>query len=332
MSFGTFLLTGDFNEYGDAPVSGYVQIDGLPEVITDPAGNTTFVGPKKVHLDKLGKFSIALPTDSASGNSSTIGFRVTSHLKDHADINATTFYARQIGATVDLADIVTMVVETVGDTTANKNAAQAAQAAAETARDQAVANAGTTDAFVAGRFGTSSLTRTAADARYALAGSAGPGDVTTAQLDDAIDGVLEQVPSLEETFFTKDMLFFGETNLMEKISTGTTTVLLMQAPFPLRVMWVRCTFGAAVAASGSNFYLFRLRRREADGTTTSFIGSTSTADQAILSAGDWPFTGAIDTTGRVLATGTRLSFQIEVTGTPAKLAGPAAVSVGYARA
>jgi hypothetical protein len=116
MAFGTFTLNGHFDTLTGAPAAGYVQIDGLPQVIVDTAGDKIKVGPKLVTLDTLGNFSVALPSDSTTGDSTTIGYRVTARLKYQQNAGVTEFYAKQISSTVNLADLTSTAVVPVGGT------------------------------------------------------------------------------------------------------------------------------------------------------------------------------------------------------------------------
>jgi hypothetical protein len=151
VAFGTFRLTGEFDKLGGPPACGDVIIEGIPSVILDPAGNKIEVGPVRVPLGPLGTFHIDLPSDVTTGQSVAIGYRVTTDLRNSANVVPTQFFARAIGSTLDLADVLTAVIEPVGDTTANRIAAQAAQAAAETAAAAAQAVGNSNDTIIASR-------------------------------------------------------------------------------------------------------------------------------------------------------------------------------------
>lgn len=187
MTFGSFTLTARGNQlpYG-VPASGTLRVEvispGTQQIIADTASNTVFIGPKTLKLGPLGTVTVALPSDVSTGQSATIGYRLTmagdGELSDTAPVD---IWARAIGSSIDLADLVTQVVEPIGDTSANKIAAQAAQAAAETAAAAAVAVGSTNDTIIASRVNdaaTPSATRAALDTLYA------PVSTVTAAVDD----------------------------------------------------------------------------------------------------------------------------------------------------
>src|SRR5690349_18777817 len=135
MAYGTFTLTGEVLIPGGAPASGKVKLESVPRTLVDSAGNKVWVSPKTVVLDTLGKFSISLPTDSTSGDSTAVGWRVTLDPITRGEQAPTEFYAPQAGATRDLADVVPQTIETIGDTAANRAAAEAAAASVAAAVD-----------------------------------------------------------------------------------------------------------------------------------------------------------------------------------------------------
>lgn len=139
MAFGSFTLTAHFDGYDDAPAIGAVTVMGKPNVVKDAAGKKFKVGPKTEVLDKLGNFTMKLPSDATTGNSTTIGFVARVDLQGQKDALVTEFYARPISEVVDLTAVTTQTIESIGDTALNASRAEAAAAAAQAAAADAIA-------------------------------------------------------------------------------------------------------------------------------------------------------------------------------------------------
>lgn len=211
-------------------------------------------------------------------------------------------------------------------------AAEAARDAAVTAKTQAQAVGTTNDTVIAAQINTtSSKTRLALNAIYAASGAGSGGTVTTAALNAAIAALLAQVPSLEEQFVAVPILFPGEANPINMATTSIRELALFTAPFPLRILSVDFCFNSGVAANATNFYTVKLEKTLASGTSEAAIGQQSTATQAIVSDGHWPFTAPMNEAARVLPLGASFGLQIEPSGTPPPLNGPAVCTIRYAR-
>lgn len=137
MAFGNFVLTGTVQRLDGKPAIGArVLIYGVPPTVVNTAGDTVRAGLDPVRVDLTGKFSVSLPSDATTGNSTSIGFRVVTQYRNGQSGGAPVeFYARPIGSTVDLSDIIPPggVAESLGATAANLAAAQAAADRAERA-------------------------------------------------------------------------------------------------------------------------------------------------------------------------------------------------------
>src|SRR3954447_14792885 len=128
MSFGNFTLTGTVQRLDGKPALGArVLVYGVPPTVVNAAGDTVRAGLDPVRVDVTGKFTVKLPSDATTGNSTTIGFRVVTQYRNGQTAPPVEFYARPIGSTVDFADITpTGVPEGLGGTAAKTAAAQAA--------------------------------------------------------------------------------------------------------------------------------------------------------------------------------------------------------------
>jgi hypothetical protein len=136
VAFGNFTLTGTVQRLDGRPALGArVLIYGVPPTVVNTAGDTVRAGLDPVRVDITGKFSVSLPSDATTGNSTSIGFRVVTQFRSGQTGLPVEFYARPIGSTVDLADITPAggVPESLGATAANVAAAQAAADRAERA-------------------------------------------------------------------------------------------------------------------------------------------------------------------------------------------------------
>jgi hypothetical protein len=137
LAFGDFTLTGTVQRLDGRPALGArVFIQGVPATVVNTAGDTIRAGLDPVKVDLTGKFSVKLPSDATTGNSTSIGFRVTTQYRNGAPgVGPVEFYARPIGSTVDLSEIPLAggVPESLGATAANVAAAQAAADRAEAA-------------------------------------------------------------------------------------------------------------------------------------------------------------------------------------------------------
>src|SRR3954454_20929650 len=136
MSFGNFTLTGTVQRLDGKPaLGGRVLVYGVPPTVVNTAGDTVRAGLDPVKVDVTGKFTVKLPSDATTGNSTSIGFRVVTQYRNGQTGPPVEFYARPIGSTVDLADITPAggVPESLGQTAANVAAAQAAADRAERA-------------------------------------------------------------------------------------------------------------------------------------------------------------------------------------------------------
>jgi hypothetical protein len=137
VAFGDFTLTGTVQRLDGKPAIGArVLIYGVPPTVVNAAGDTVRAGLDPVRVDLTGKFTVKLPSDATTGNSTTIGFRVVTQYRNGQSGGAPVeFYARPIGSTVDLSDIIPPggVAESLGATAANLAAAQAAADRAERA-------------------------------------------------------------------------------------------------------------------------------------------------------------------------------------------------------
>lgn len=156
----TFTLTGDFEALVPGGTRRVTMVEIRPSVpIRNPVTNVTFEPRTRVSIPDEGNFSIALPSDHIP---SGYGFVVSA-----PQVKLQWYVPSQVAdATVDLSDFAaTGLPELV--TPAALSTVAAAAAAAELARDQAVAVGNTNDTIIAGRVNTpGSATRVALDARY----------------------------------------------------------------------------------------------------------------------------------------------------------------------
>lgn len=99
MTVGSFTLSGRFLGFGGAPSLGRVRIDGVPLEVVDPVADRYRIGPTMVKLDKLGEFSVTLPTDVTSGQSSVISYDVSVDLR-HVTLPTIHIPAAAAGASI----------------------------------------------------------------------------------------------------------------------------------------------------------------------------------------------------------------------------------------
>lgn len=137
-AYGTFTLTGHYEKLDGVPASGRVTIVSIPAVLVDADGNTIHASPTTAVLDTTGSFSVALPTDVTTGQSTAIGYRVTAQLK-HRSLDGIEFYAKANGATLAMDDVTPQTVEAIGDTMLNADRAETAADEAEAAQTAAEA-------------------------------------------------------------------------------------------------------------------------------------------------------------------------------------------------
>lgn len=110
MAIGNFTLTGTYLNPNGAPDSGKVKIESIPSIVVDSGGNHVFTSPLYLALNAAGSFSTTLPSDSSSGSSTAIGYRVTKQRIMRLDSTPVTFFAPAIGSSLDMASVTSQAV------------------------------------------------------------------------------------------------------------------------------------------------------------------------------------------------------------------------------